>query len=226
MPIAKKLDTGVYQILNLVNGKRYVGSAAISFVKRWRDHKWSLKKNKHHSKHLQRAWNRYGEENFEFEILGCCNPKDCILWEQKFIDKYKTANRKFGYNIYPIAGSPLGNKLSKETKAKMGNARRGIPRTEEVRTKISKALKGFKVSEETKEKIRKASTGKRHSEETKRKMTESHRGKKLSEEHKMKLSKFQSGRKRGPNSEETKKKRSLSLRRYWAARRAEQKNAF
>jgi group I intron endonuclease len=64
-----KETAGIYQILNKHNLKCYVGSTRRRFSQRFYDHKRDLKNNKHHSKHLQAAWNKYGEEVFEFTVL-------------------------------------------------------------------------------------------------------------------------------------------------------------
>lgn len=109
--------TGVYVIVNRVNGKKYVGSSANSFMRRMNMHFSQLKKNKHHSIHLQRDWNKDGEESFEFRILETTTPKFAVAVEQTVIDAWKTADRQFGYNINPTAGSMLGMTRSAETKA-------------------------------------------------------------------------------------------------------------
>ena len=64
----KKIKTGVYQIRNIINNHCYVGST-INFNSRWEQHKAKLNKQKHHSKHLQNAWNKYEKDNFIFEII-------------------------------------------------------------------------------------------------------------------------------------------------------------
>lgn len=62
----------VYKILNLKNNKFYIGSTK-NFKKRCREHTTQLKGNYHCNIKLQRAWNKYGEESFEFIILEKCN---------------------------------------------------------------------------------------------------------------------------------------------------------
>ena len=103
------MNSGVYCILNLVNRKRYVGSAKTMRL-RVGGHRRLLRINKHANVHLQRAWNKYGEENFAIFCLERCPPEDCVGREQHFIDLYKSANRVYGYNISPTAGSALGVK--------------------------------------------------------------------------------------------------------------------
>lgn len=59
--------SGIYIITNKINNKFYIGSAT-NFRKRYNVHNSNFKKNKN-SKYLQRAYNKYGEENFEFQII-------------------------------------------------------------------------------------------------------------------------------------------------------------
>jgi group I intron endonuclease len=105
--------SGIYKIENLINGKCYIGSAS-NFSKRWRNHKCLLSNNKHHSIHLQRAWNKYGQQNFKFEILLCCEKEELIEKEQIHINMIEPE-----YNICLIAGNSLGSKRSKETCKKL-----------------------------------------------------------------------------------------------------------
>jgi len=90
----------IYSIVNLINGKRYVGST-IDFEKRKKEHlKW-LNGNYHHSIALQRAFNKYGLNNFEFNILEIIdNELNLIEREQFYI------NCKSEYNSNKIAGRP------------------------------------------------------------------------------------------------------------------------
>lgn len=114
------LTTGVYVIRNLVNGKVYVGSTCSTFQSRWADHRKSLRGKFHANRHLQRAWDKYGEAAFEFSVLEECPvEKDRLLaLEQYYIDLLKASNRLYGYNICPTAGSVLGLIRSDETKEK------------------------------------------------------------------------------------------------------------
>jgi group I intron endonuclease len=117
--------TGIYAIVNKVNGKFYVGSAArvkqykskSGFYIRWKEHLKTLRFSKHHSRYLQNAWNKYGEENFEFRILHFCPPEECIQFEQIYLNLLCPH-----YNISPTAGSTLGVKHSEETKNKNSEA--------------------------------------------------------------------------------------------------------
>ena len=155
---------GIYQILNKINGNRYVGSA-MCFKKRKAVHLSQLRRNKHHNRHLQNAWNLYGEKAFAFEILEyVIDPEQLIEREQYYLDTLKPE-----YNLSPTAGSNLGIVLSKATRQKMSEAHKGNKRcvgrrlSEETKRKISERLrgqtpwnKGLKMgphTEETKQKI-------------------------------------------------------------------------
>ena len=135
-------NSGIYEIRNLENGKRYIGSA-VNPPNRKRQHFQSLARGDHHSVSLQRAWNKYGADKFKFIQLIICSKENLITYEQDFIDWYKPE-----YNIAPKAGSQLGFKMSDESKKKLSEA-----------AKRTKNFTGHKHSEETKNRIRKTKTG-------------------------------------------------------------------
>lgn len=86
---------GIYKIENMVNNKSYIGSSN-NIERRWRQHINLLNNNEHHSIKLQRAWNKYGQDNFKFEILEECEVEKLLYLEQFYIDKYKAYFE--GYN--------------------------------------------------------------------------------------------------------------------------------
>lgn len=102
---------GIYMISCIISGKFYIGST-IDFRKRFNGHKSYLRNNKHHNPHLQNAWNKYGEENFEFVKLEFVNSDSLILREQEYIDIFLPK-----YNIRKIAESNLGLGQSDKHKA-------------------------------------------------------------------------------------------------------------
>ena len=112
-------SSGIYQIINKKNYHMYIGSA-VYFKKRWHEHKKSLNKGTHHSIPLQRAWNKYGEDSFEFFEIELVDKKSLILREQFYLDLWKPE-----YNVCKVAGSQLGLKRSNETKEKISIAQTG-----------------------------------------------------------------------------------------------------
>jgi len=108
---------GIYEIVNLFNGVRYVGSA-VSFNKRWSQHRTDLRRGTHHSKYLQRSWNKYGPDQFLFraiEIIESPNRQKLIDREQYHFNQMA----KDRFNVAPIAGSRLGVPQSEAARAAM-----------------------------------------------------------------------------------------------------------
>jgi group I intron endonuclease len=102
----KNIDfTGVYKIVNKINGKIYYGSASVSFKERWYAHRLELRNNTHHCIHLQNAYNFYGEKNFTFEIVLFCDPDECLYYEQQYLDLYWDG----GINCYNMSMNTIGN---------------------------------------------------------------------------------------------------------------------
>lgn len=142
---------GIYCIENAINKKRYIGSA-VDIVARWRIHSHQLNKNKHHSRHLQKAVDKYHIENFNFQIIEIVfNVSDLIEREQYYIDLFQSWDYQFGYNICKKANSSLGIKRTDEFKrkcseSKMGskNVRFGVKLSKETIKKCSESKKGFK----------------------------------------------------------------------------------
>jgi len=142
---------GIYAITHVVSGKRYVGSS-INILARWTGHLFALSEGTHGNRHLQHAWNKYGEESFSFAVLRHCLPQQLLTHEQRLIDE------RAEFNIAPVAGSHLGCKQTEETKAKLSRAhkisekakvhranlaarKKGVPLTQEHRAAVSAGLK-------------------------------------------------------------------------------------
>src|SRR5574344_289754 len=93
---------GVYKILNIKNGKIYIGSTITSFKGRFREHFNKLRCNKHLNGHLQGAYNKYGEDCLEVSILYFGRDIDDIRnKEQEYIDTLNVCNPEVGYNLDP-----------------------------------------------------------------------------------------------------------------------------
>ena len=203
---------GIYKITNNINNKCYIGSS-VNIKRRIITHKYFLKKGTHHCEHLQRAWLKYGCENFKFEIIEIV---DDVLEleeiEQKYIDN---VNREMLYNGCLKAGNKSGFKHSDDTKKKIGLGNKGKKQSEETKKKLSEINKGKKLSDETKNKIsnkligvsKKFSDeilskyterlkpymngqkkGFKHSDISKKRMSDAKINNKLSDEHKQKIS--------------------------------------
>lgn len=94
------MKKAIYKIENKINHKIYIGQS-IHPEERFRQH--CFKKEKYTSL-INQAINKYGKENFDFQILGWFenyNEK-----EKEFIDQYKSLV-PYGYNICPGGEEPL-----------------------------------------------------------------------------------------------------------------------
>ena len=148
--MAREKRWGIYKILNKINGKFYIGSSR-NIDKRLNDHKNLLRKEKHENKHLQSAWNKYGEENFIFEILLIIEDDNLKTnkylrdLETEYILKHNVANDKYGYNIVNGGRGSLNIPCSEEKKQKISESNKGkiawnknIPMAEEQKIYLRK----------------------------------------------------------------------------------------
>jgi predicted GIY-YIG superfamily endonuclease len=130
-PIYLRLKNVIYKITNIANNKIYIGSASYYDKRMW-NHITKLRDQTHHNKHLQNAWNKYGELNFRFEIIEQVDCKENLIKrEQYYIDLYKPFCIEIGYNINKKAESRLGGKMPESAKIKIGNFWRGKKHSKE-----------------------------------------------------------------------------------------------
>lgn len=118
----KPIIIGIYKIINLLNGKVYIGQS-INIYQRWLSHKSHLRAGTHHGDHLQNSWNKYGEKKFKFEILIQCTIELLDKLEDFYITKYNSTDYNFGYNT-----ELPGKRFSEKTKKKMSLAKKGNPK--------------------------------------------------------------------------------------------------
>jgi group I intron endonuclease len=101
----------LYQIKNTENGKCYIGSTK-NWNRRKYLHKYALENDKHINNHLQNAWNKYGSESFEFEVIR--ETENQFEEEQKMLDE---ADWSKLYNISKEAkGGDIFTDLSEKEK--------------------------------------------------------------------------------------------------------------
>lgn len=169
---------GVYKITCVANGKCYIGQSK-NIRKRWYSHKSLLKKNKHENKYLQRLYNKYGVEQFTYEILELCSIEKLDERERYWIaqnggvDSIQNCNWESGghkHKTYSLEQRKLiserykGKSFSPENQFKKGQAPWN---------------KGKKATPQAIENQRKSHLGKHLSEETKAKLSAFWKGKKF-----------------------------------------------
>lgn len=165
----------IYKIRNVVNGNYYIGSTVDSRKRFWA-HRKALRQGIHDCAHLQRAWNKYGEDCFKFEIVEQLADKTALYpAEQRWLDAHFGA--AYLYNSAAHADSPMRD-ASAELRAKIAAKTKwyceqhGSPRL------------GHAHSDEAKERIRQAKLanptrawlGKERSAETKAKISAAQKG--------------------------------------------------
>src|SRR5688572_20885127 len=95
------MNSGIYLITNLSNGKVYVGSSD-QLKRRKYLHFYRLKRGNHANPHLQNAWNHYGEHVFTFQVIEYVLPVKEILeareawWVKYYFDSISPDK---GYNL-------------------------------------------------------------------------------------------------------------------------------
>lgn len=188
----KLKNGGIYKILNLVNGKIYIGSA-VDFQRRFARHKRLLGAKKHPNCYLQNAWDKHWSCSFEFSILQYVeNKSELIQNEQIWLDWFKCYEREISYNICRIADNRTGILHLAEAKAKMSATHKGRVKSSEWQAKITASITGKK---------RDPSVGKAQSKRLK--------GRKDTDEVRLNKAKGQTGRK---HSQESRDKRSAKLK--------------
>lgn len=207
------MNTGIYEIVNTTNGKRYVGSA-VHFGNRWSEHRRHLIGGSHGNRLMQSSWNKYGVSAFSFRRILICAPKDLIFYEQRCLDGLRPE-----YNICKIAGSQFGNRHSDETKKKMSVAHIGNKSnlgrrlSVEHRSRISFGCSN--PSAEKRAKMSAAGLGRKLSRKHCEKLVESNRNRVWTDEARAKIGASKVGKKyrlgQSP-SPETRAKLSAALR--------------
>lgn len=184
----EKMDKviGIYCIENIKNNKRYIGQS-IDVNLRLSNHKSALRHNRHRNIHLQDAWNKYGEENFNFYIICECAEEELDDKECCYISEFNCMNPSYGYNFE--SGGNKNKHPSDVTRQKMSeshigvqaginNPAWGVPKSAETKKKISDTqMERFKNKENH------PMFGKHHSQDAKNKMSESLKGKYAGSNH-------------------------------------------
>ena len=99
---------GVYQIRNTVNGRSLVG-VSLNLPAILNRHRAQLRLGDHSNRALQKDWNEFGPEAFEFQILDTLQPHDqpdydpshdLRVLEELWLEKLSPFEDQ-GYNIKP-----------------------------------------------------------------------------------------------------------------------------
>lgn len=142
---------GIYGIKNIINGKIYIGKTMVNFGDRWDCHKAQLRGGYHSNPHLQHAWNKYKEDNFELLVIHNCIDKvtaeDVSALEKEYIKYYKKLNLSYNISDGGDDGFLLGSHLSEDAKRRIGEKNRinmlGRKASNETKRKMSISRKKY-----------------------------------------------------------------------------------
>jgi group I intron endonuclease len=154
--------SGIYKITNLINGKIYIGRS-VNLKSRKSKHKTSITKTI-----ISKAIQKYGHDNFKFEVIEYCECDILVEREQYYMDLFNPYDEN-GYNLLKDSsyGGWTGMFHTSETRSKMSESKKGsIP--------WNKDKKGVQeCSDETRKLMSENSIGeknpfygKKHSDET------------------------------------------------------------
>lgn len=235
--------SGIYEIRNKVTGVSYIGSSINTEVRK-RQHIYALRKGKHPARYMQNAWNKHGEDAFEFLILEeVPDVLRLIEREQHWID-----TKKPRYNSREVAESNRGLKQSPEVIQAKRERQTGVARPPQVKAKIREALAGRPATEGALKGLRKGwdttgekkatMKGKTTSSETRQKQAEAATDRKPTPESIEKMRAAKAGKKQKPEhiqarsqgmmgheiSQETRDQIAESNRATWATKSEEEKH--
>ena len=124
--------SGIYKIVNKTNDKYYVGSSnnIDGMYGRWYEHINDLRANRHDNDHLQKSWNKYGKDAFEFIIVKEVPPSKLLVEEQAYLntaslEKEKTYNMNF---LSTGGGGFTGHRHTEESKQRTSLKLKGVPK--------------------------------------------------------------------------------------------------
>jgi len=117
--VTQSPNCGIYKITNTINGMVYIGQSRRINL-RFKEHKSGERKQ--HNYFIHNAIDKYGVENFSFEIIEVCQIDQLNMLEIKYIAEYNSLKPN-GYNLE--LGGNANKVVSDETKSKMSLSKRG-----------------------------------------------------------------------------------------------------
>ena len=135
----QRREAGVYGIRCSVTGKWYVGSS-IKLSVRLQHHRWALRLGRHHSLKLQRAYNKYGNDAFEFKVLLFCDQENVEFFEQRAIDTLNSVVHGYNVAAHPKGGFMRGRTWPEATKAARIEAMKALGVSADTRKRMQEGL--------------------------------------------------------------------------------------
>lgn len=128
----------IYKYTNTINGKVYIGKT----------YRIKARQVEHRSKsiycdtYFHKALNKYGYDNFTFEIIAQTDNDDSLNFlEKMYIRKYKSSQQEFGYNLTEGGEGTIGFHPTEEARQKMSRAKKGVKKSEVTRQRMKDSWK-------------------------------------------------------------------------------------
>lgn len=131
-------NCGIYEILCLPTGQRYVGQS-VCLDERIASHKHQLQRGSHINARLQKAWDIHGAEQFEFRVIELCEPEELEERERLQVAR----NCILDFNIAPVRKSSFGKLHGRDCSRKV---RVSICVDRQVSDQAQKEAKRLRVS--------------------------------------------------------------------------------
>lgn len=125
---------GIYKITS-PSGKIYIGQSTDVYNRIYRYKNHSCEKQRL----LYRSLLKHGWDKHKFEVIHECLQNELNELEKYYVDLFQTFNSKHGLNLKEGGGN---NKLSDETKVRIGLASKGRKFSKESRLKMSLKRRG------------------------------------------------------------------------------------
>lgn len=161
------MNNEIYKITNKINNKIYIGLTIQGVKVRFLHHLYEARSGSPFPIH--RAIRKYGEENFELEIVKSIESSEELKELEKFyIKEFKANNRQFGYNMTEGGDGTFGRLHSEETKEKIRQKALGRKASEETKQRLKESAN--RIKEEDWYHDAKVRAGKATAEKTRRRI--------------------------------------------------------
>lgn len=175
---------------------RYVGKTVRSLNRRLGNHIDNAKRSKH-NRHLSN-WILDILSNGKRPVIELIEEVDNSVWQER--ERYWIAQYPNLINLTEGGDGCKGFLHDEVTRIKCGIANVGRKHTQEFKDAVSSRMRGIKLSEEHKAKIGRANRGKVRDLIVRKKLSDAHKG--------------------IPQSEESRRKRSETIKAWWAKRKS------
>lgn len=114
----REIICGIYKITNKINNKGYIGQSK-DILSRWQSYRTTYQYERYKTVPIHTAFNEFGIDNFDFEIICRCSKEELNYLEEKYIKKHNTCIKwvdSWGYNIDEYGNNTGDSRKSKSVR--------------------------------------------------------------------------------------------------------------